>query len=441
MTDTTLGDRFRSFRRTEMLHRLGILLLIAVVLPFVVFAVPQVVGADQSYVVLSGSMEPTMEPGDVVLVDDVPASQVETGDVITFGGGAATPPTTHRVVDIQESNGERVFFTKGDGNENVDAAPTAASDVRGKVLELPFTPPFTGHSLVVIPLIGYVIQFAGTTTGFVVLVGIPMFLLGGSELLTFVRAVRDGESESAEPDGNGSSLGEDESGATADVTADEAADGGDGVVITRNGIVIAVAGLAALAAASGYRAYLSRTPLAASIAVGSTMACLLVLALLLLDGEDESTQSGQRSTQSSDLTELPQIDGDRATSTTVPDHTVVGSLPSTLRNWPEVRLQSVSDLFEAAARNGTCVIWDLESDQYYFFQNGIAYSAPSPSSGQPDRSTAGDAPVPATGTDRRTPTVSMDGLDLSAAGTGGVSVWNADGPPAGMDLHSEEEER
>ena len=50
---------------------IGVLLLIAVVLPFVIYTVPQVVGAEHSYVVLSGSMEPTVDTGSVIVIDDV----------------------------------------------------------------------------------------------------------------------------------------------------------------------------------------------------------------------------------------------------------------------------------------------------------------------------------------------------------------------------------
>jgi len=49
----------------------GLILLIALVLPFVAYAVPQVAGAEHSFVVLSGSMEPSISPGDVVLVAGV----------------------------------------------------------------------------------------------------------------------------------------------------------------------------------------------------------------------------------------------------------------------------------------------------------------------------------------------------------------------------------
>ena len=62
---------------------LTVVLVLAVV-PFVVYAVPGVVGASESYVVLSGSMEPTISPGDVIVVEDVDPGDVEEGDVITF---------------------------------------------------------------------------------------------------------------------------------------------------------------------------------------------------------------------------------------------------------------------------------------------------------------------------------------------------------------------
>ncbi|MEZ3162562.1 hypothetical protein ABNG03_14590 [Halorubrum sp. RMP-47] len=74
----------------------GVVLLVAVMIPFVVFAVPQVVGADQSYVVLLGSIESARSPGDVIIVNSVPASAIERNDVITFGGQDGDTPTTHR---------------------------------------------------------------------------------------------------------------------------------------------------------------------------------------------------------------------------------------------------------------------------------------------------------------------------------------------------------
>ncbi|MFW5964129.1 MAG: signal peptidase I, partial [Natronomonas sp.] len=144
---------------------LGFVLLIALVAPFVVFAVPQTVGADHGFVVLSGSMEPAISPGDVVIVASGP---VAVGDVITYRTGNDVP-TTHRV--IEEVDG--AYRTKGDANENADAGLVDPSQVLGSVV-------------VVIPLIGYVILWANTTVGFALLVVIPLALLVAMEAYRFL---------------------------------------------------------------------------------------------------------------------------------------------------------------------------------------------------------------------------------------------------------------
>lgn len=147
---------------------LGVLTLAFVAL-FVVQAVPGLVGAEHSYVVLTGSMEPAINPGDSVIVDEVAPEEVRTGDVITFRDGADDPPVTHRVVEVVETDGEVRYRTAGDNNDNVDAGLVHPDDLIGKVW-------FT------IPFVGYVTQFANTPAGAAVLVGVPIALLVLSEL-------------------------------------------------------------------------------------------------------------------------------------------------------------------------------------------------------------------------------------------------------------------
>lgn len=142
--------------------------LLAAVAPFVFFAVPQVIGADDGFVVLSGSMEPSISPGDVVIVDA--GASIESGDVITYGRSADSVPTTHRVVGVVDGG----YETKGDANENVDAGVVSRDDVVGQVV-------------LVIPFIGHVILWANTPMGFVALVVIPLVLLGANELWRYAR--------------------------------------------------------------------------------------------------------------------------------------------------------------------------------------------------------------------------------------------------------------
>ena len=180
---TTTDSRLEDIPWRRVANVAGILLLVAVVIPFVVFAVPQVVGADQGYVVLSGSMEPAMSPGDAVIVNDVPASEIEQNDVITFGGQGDGTPTTHRVIEVVERDGTTAFRTKGDANEDPDATLVTPDQVQGKVMSL-------GGHLLVIPFIGYVINFAGTQSGFVLFFALPVMLFVLNEIWNVVTAAR-----------------------------------------------------------------------------------------------------------------------------------------------------------------------------------------------------------------------------------------------------------
>ena len=90
---------------------------------------PSVVGLER-YVIVSGSMEPTIPTGSVVYDEVVPVADLEVGDVITFVPPpeyGITDPVTHRIVEIatvppgSAASGEPMFRTKGDANERPDA--------------------------------------------------------------------------------------------------------------------------------------------------------------------------------------------------------------------------------------------------------------------------------------------------------------------------------
>lgn len=117
---------------------LGVLVLIAAVVPFLIFAFPQTVGADHGYVVISGSMQPTISQGSVVIVEDAPVEAIGTDDVIAFTRGTGGKPITHRVVEVVRRDGQRTFRTKGDANANPDrdlVIPGQNADVEGRVMK------------------------------------------------------------------------------------------------------------------------------------------------------------------------------------------------------------------------------------------------------------------------------------------------------------------
>lgn len=83
------------------------------------------------YVVSGYSMKPTFVAGDLVIITRIDPAEVQVGDVIQFR--RANSYIVHRVIEIQEENGRRVFITQGDNN-NVADEPVSQEIVEGKVI-------------------------------------------------------------------------------------------------------------------------------------------------------------------------------------------------------------------------------------------------------------------------------------------------------------------
>jgi signal peptidase len=117
---------------------------------------PKNFGGDTRYEpVLTGSMEPAIPVGGVVLIKPVEPEMVDVGDIICFKFSESTL-ITHRVARIIEDG----FVTKGDANEDFDLKIVNPSEVVGKVV-------------LILPLIGFIGTFAQSTLGFIVLLLIP----------------------------------------------------------------------------------------------------------------------------------------------------------------------------------------------------------------------------------------------------------------------------
>ena len=90
-------------------------------------------------VIISGSMSPHINVGDIVIVQRIhpqeAAEKVQVGDVIQFR--EETVRVTHRVIEIKEDDrGLPLFVTQGDANPNPDSDSVEAERFVGKVVEV-----------------------------------------------------------------------------------------------------------------------------------------------------------------------------------------------------------------------------------------------------------------------------------------------------------------
>ena len=116
---------------------------------------PTVLGFSAA-VVVTGSMSPAIEPGDLVVCRR--SADYAVGDVITFHSGASL--VTHRIVGSTPDS----YITQGDANNVADADPVPNGAIVGKVV-------FT------VPKLGIFIEKLRTPLGMTVLVLIGFALI------------------------------------------------------------------------------------------------------------------------------------------------------------------------------------------------------------------------------------------------------------------------
>ena len=119
-------------------------LLVGVVVLAAIAIVAMLATGHRPQPVLSGSMEPTMPVGSLVIAKAVPAESVEVGDVVTFQNPQnASQTVTHRIAQIRTVSGERRYWTKGDANPRRDPW---VLNLPGKVGERVATVPYAGYA-------------------------------------------------------------------------------------------------------------------------------------------------------------------------------------------------------------------------------------------------------------------------------------------------------
>ncbi|MCR5485714.1 MAG: signal peptidase I [Clostridiales bacterium] len=90
--------------------------------------------------VVTGSMVPVINPGDVIIVKKIDASEIKKDDVICFYSTDPSIfglPNTHRVIEVgKDENGRLEFTTKGDANSLEDEYKVPWENVVGKEIKV-----------------------------------------------------------------------------------------------------------------------------------------------------------------------------------------------------------------------------------------------------------------------------------------------------------------
>ncbi len=107
--------------------------------------VPTITGVESPFtVVTSGSMEPTFQVGDLLIVIRANPYELKVGDVIVFKVPWSSSLIVHRIVKVSYTDNGPIFYTKGDANPIPDPGYRVTKDIYGKVI---FRIPFLGSIL------------------------------------------------------------------------------------------------------------------------------------------------------------------------------------------------------------------------------------------------------------------------------------------------------
>ena len=133
-----------------------------------------------AYVIVSGSMEPLIKVRDAVIIKRSSEDNLKVNDVVTY---RSEDPAfygilvTHRVVNIEDVNGEKIYITKGDHNETIDRTPVKFKQILGKVVMR-------------VPKIGYLKYFLIEYYGWIIAIVIPSLGVIAYDIYKLIRNIK-----------------------------------------------------------------------------------------------------------------------------------------------------------------------------------------------------------------------------------------------------------
>ncbi len=135
-------------------------------------------------IVLSGSMSPAFEAGDMIILQETDPYTLKVNDVICYMEEESA--VTHRIMEIQERDGQPLYITQGDANETEDVTPVTPDQIQGK---------YTG---IRIGGAGDFVIFLQSTPGMLIFIGGPVLLFVLWDLLRRMLSSRQEKKEKQE---------------------------------------------------------------------------------------------------------------------------------------------------------------------------------------------------------------------------------------------------
>lgn len=141
------------------------------------------IGGFMMFRVVTGSMEPTMSIGSLLITQQVDIASIQLDDIVcfrTYDSQIYGSVVTHRVVDILQDPAGILLQTKGDANTVADGYYVSKENFIGKVIW------YTGDN----SMLASVFSFFTNKVGFLGCIVFPCLLLSGMVLRNCVNNIR-----------------------------------------------------------------------------------------------------------------------------------------------------------------------------------------------------------------------------------------------------------
>lgn len=166
------------------------ILFLVIVLPFLIFNLTLIIKSKlypdkiadfmgyKPFIVMSGSMETTINIGDLVIVKKVNSSSIHAGDIIAFKNGNIV--ISHRVKEVINDSGTYKFKTKGDNNNVADDFIVSSDAIEGIFVNK-------------IPGLGSILLFLGKPIGLLMVILVIIIVSTALYFVKFGYSTKDAE--------------------------------------------------------------------------------------------------------------------------------------------------------------------------------------------------------------------------------------------------------